>query len=135
MASTCVNSKQNYSKPRRYCTRRGVLQIHRHLHGPIFAERERSHEVPNRRLERHCVDCRLPWALPLRAQRFDHLEIESDILIPSIDALPLKAEVDRSLREVRFVPIADISAPRSMSALSPKSGHSALRQENSLLTQ
>src|SRR5215472_1980556 len=80
MASTCVNSKQNYSKPRRYCTRRGVLQIHRHLHGPIFAEREGSHEVPNRRLERHCVDCRLPWALPLCSQRSDYVEIASIML-------------------------------------------------------
>ena len=44
---------------------------------PIFAEGEGSHEVPNRRLERHCVDCRLPWALPLCSQRSDHVEIAS----------------------------------------------------------
>lgn len=36
-----------------------------------------SDEVPNRCLERHCVDCRLPCALHLRSQRFDHVEIAS----------------------------------------------------------
>jgi hypothetical protein len=63
-------------QPRRYYARRGAQQIHRHLHGPIFAEREGSHEVPNRSLERHCMDCRLPCALPLCSQRFNHVEIE-----------------------------------------------------------
>ena len=36
-----------------------------------------SHEVPNRCLVRHCVDCCLSRALPLCSQRFDHVEIAS----------------------------------------------------------
>src|SRR5262249_13551840 len=79
MASTCVNSRQNYSKPRRYCTRRGPRRFHWHPQGPVFAEREVSHEVRNRCLERHCVDCGLPCALSLCSQRFDHVEIASNV--------------------------------------------------------
>jgi len=51
-------------------------RFHRH---PLFAEREGSHEVPNRCLERHCVDCHLPCALSLCSQRFDHVEVASII--------------------------------------------------------
>jgi hypothetical protein len=42
-----------------------------------LCENEGSHEVPNHHLERHCVDCRLPCALLLCSQRFDHMEIAS----------------------------------------------------------
>src|SRR5262249_9209971 len=77
-------TRQNCSKPQRYCTRRGALCFHRHPPGQIFAEREGSHEVPNRCLERHWVDCGLPCALPLCTQRFDHVEIMACLMSPKV---------------------------------------------------
>src|SRR6516165_4793517 len=82
MASIRVSSRRNCGKPRCYWTRRGPRRFPRHPPGQIFAEREGSHEVPNRFLERHWVDCGLPCALPLCTQRFDHVEIIASLMSP-----------------------------------------------------
>src|SRR5262249_4854085 len=106
MAWTRVNSRWNCARPRRYCARRGAHRFHRHSPGPTFAEREGSHEVRNRCLERYCVDCGLSCTLSLCFQRFDHLEIIA-CLMPPRGAEKLARFVQAN---VRFVPKADISS-------------------------
>ena len=134
MASTRVNSRWNCARPRRYCTRRGARRFHRHPPGSMFAEREGSHEVRNRCLERHCVDCGLSCALSLCSQRFDHVEIMACLAsarsrevgsflyrlmsvlghertlkrLHPMSALPPNADITAVQTNVRFVPKADI---------------------------